>query len=198
MPSFFAYLGASRNSQNVAILRRDLLAFARTEGFEPIEQVVETANRTVPWRERAIGLLLDQAKRGDLILVACFSQLGCTHGEVFSVLEFAAQRGVSIMVAEYGALLDNTRHARGQALAFAVAAKIDAEFARIRSREGLQRARLDGRIGGRRKGSIGRLKLDPRFDEVRMLRSRMTPPKLALHFGVSEKTMRKFLHRHCI
>ncbi|EAP0894717.1 resolvase, partial [Salmonella enterica] len=66
-----------------------------------------------------------------------------------------------------------------------------------RTREGLQRARLEGRIGGRRKGSTGRLKLDPQRDKVGELHALgLTTPKLAKYFGVTEKTMRKFLARH--
>ena len=93
--------------------------------------------------------------------------------------------------------MDGSLNAQIQAAAFAMASMIEVEFTRARTREGLQRARLEGRIGGRRKGSTGRLKLDPQREKVGELHALgLTTPKLAKYFGVTEKTMRKFLTRH--
>ena len=93
--------------------------------------------------------------------------------------------------------MDGSLNALIQATAFSMASMIEVEFTRSRTREGLQRARLEGRIGGRCKGSTGRLKLDPQLERVKELHQlELSIPKMARHFGVTEKTMRKFINRH--
>lgn len=198
MPRYFAYLRVSRDSQDVANQRLGLLDFANSRGYAPLVVVEETASRSVPWRERALGsLLTEQAQRGDLLLTSEFTRLGGSPGQVFSILETAAERGVTIIITKNGTVMDGSLNAQIQAAAFAMASMIEVEFTRARTREGLQRARLEGRIGGRRKGSTGRLKLDPQRDKVGELHALgLTTPKLAKYFGVTEKIMRKFLARH--
>lgn len=198
MPRFFAYLRVSRDSQDVANQRLGLLDFANSRGYSPIMMVEETASRSVPWRERKIGQLLTQeAERGDLILTSEFTRLGGSPGQVFSILETAAERGVTIIITKNVTVMDGSLNAQIQAAAFAMASMIEVEFTRARTREGLQRARMEGRIGGRRKGSMGRLKLDPQRERVGELYGLgLRAPRLAKHFGVTEKTMRKFLARH--
>lgn len=198
MPAYYAYLRVSRDTQDVANQRLGLLDFANARGFAPLVLIEETASRTVPWRERAIGaLLLERAQPGDFVLTSEFTRLGGSPGQVFSMLEAAAERRVTIVITKNGVVMDGSLNAQIQAAAFAMASMIEVEFTRARTREGLLRARQEGRIGGRRKGSVGRLKLDPRKDEVGELsRLGLSVPKLARHFGVTEKTMRKFLARH--
>lgn len=198
MPRVFAYLRVSRDSQDVANQRLGLLDFANMRGYSPVQMIEETASRSVPWRERQIGFLLtEQAERGDLILTAEFTRLGGSPGQVFSILETAAERGITIIITKNGTVMDGSLNAQIQAAAFAMASMIEVEFTRARTREGLQRARMEGRIGGRRKGSTGRLKLDPQRERVGELHALgLTPPRLAKHFGVTDKTMRKFLARH--
>lgn len=167
MPRYFAYLRVSRDSQDVANQRLGLLDFANSRGYAPLVVVEETASRSVPWRERALGsLLTEQAQRGDLLLTSEFTRLGGSPGQVFSILETAAERGVTLIITKNGTVMDGSLNAQIQAAAFAMASMIEVEFTRARTREGLQRARLEGRIGGRRKGSTGRLKLDPHRDKV--------------------------------
>lgn len=198
MPRYFAYLRVSRDSQDVANQRLGLLDFANLRGYAPLVIVEEIASRSIPWRERALGsLLTEQTQRGDFILTSEFTRLGGSPGQVFSILETATERGVTIIITKNGTVMDGSLNAQIQATAFAMASMIEVEFTRERTREGLQRARLEGRIGGRRKGSTGRLKLDPQRDKVGELYVLgLTAPKLAKHFGVTDKTMRKFLARH--
>lgn len=198
MPNYFAYLRVSRDSQDVANQKLGLLDFANRHRYSPLEIIEETASRRLPWRERAIGaIVLEKAQRGDFILTPEFTRLGGSPGQVFSILETAAERGVTLVITKNAMVMDGSLNAQIQAAAFAMASMIEVEFTRERTREGLQRARLEGRIGGRRKGTVGILKLDPRLEEVRELhRVNLPPPRMAKHFGVTEKTMRKFLKRH--
>lgn len=160
--------------------------------------VEETASRSAPWRERELGkLILETSQTGDTILTSEFTRLGGSPGQVFAILETAAGRGVTIIITKTKTVMDGSLNSQIQASAFSMASMIELEFTRSRTREGLERARLEGRVGGRRKGSTGRLKLDPSRERIGELHHLgLSTPKLASHFGVTEKTMRKFLARY--
>jgi putative DNA-invertase from lambdoid prophage Rac len=198
VPTYYAYLRVSRDSQDVKNQRLWLLDYANAKGYAPVQIVEETASRTIPWRERLIGkLLLETAQPGDFILTSEFTRLGGSPGQVFSILETAAARRVTLIITKTQTLMDGSLHAQIQAAAFSMASMIEVEFTRARTREGLERARLEGRFGGRPKGSTGRLKLDPQRERVgELYKLGLSIPKLAKYFSVTEKTMRKFLVRH--
>lgn len=198
MPTYFAYLRVSRDTQDVKNQRLWLFDYAHANGCAPLVIVEETASRSSPWRERELGtLILETSKKGDTILTSEFTRLGGSPGQVFAILETAAERGVTIIITKTKTVMDGSLNSQIQASAFSMASMIELEFTRSRTREGLERARLEGRVGGRRKGSTGRLKLDPSREKVGELHHLgLSTPKLALHFGVTEKTMRKFIKRN--
>lgn len=198
MPNYYAYLRVSRDSQDVANQRLGLLDYANRQGYAPVIMVEDTVSRSLPWRERLIGrLLTEQAQPGDIVLTAEVTRIAGSPMQVFSLLEVAAERGITIIVTKMGLVLDASLNGQIQAAMFGIASMIEVEFIRARTREGLQRAAAEGRVGGRRTGSTGKLKLDPRKAEVGELHELgVSTPKLAKRFGVTEKTMRKFLARH--
>ncbi|WP_459203496.1 recombinase family protein (plasmid) [Ralstonia pseudosolanacearum] len=198
MPTYYAYLRVSRDSQDVANQRLGLLDYANRHGYAPVVMVEDTVSRSLPWRERLIGkLLTEQAQPGDIVLTSEVTRIAGSPMQVFTLLEAAAERGITIAVTKMNLVLDASLNGQIQAAMFGIASMIEVEFIRARTREGLQRARLEGRVGGRRKGSTGRLKLDPQRERVGELHALgLTTPRLAKHFGVTEKTMRKFLARH--
>lgn len=195
---YFAYLRVSRDTQDVANQKLGLLEYANRRGFTPIELVEETASRSVPWRERALGVLLQtMAQRGDMVLCAEFTRLGGSPAQVFSILECAAERGISIVITKNDLVMDGSLHAQIQATAFALASMIETEFIRARTKEGLARARMEGRFPGRPKGSTSKLKLDPMKDQIGELYALgVSVPKLAERFSVTDKTMRYFVRRN--
>lgn len=198
MPNYYAYLRVSRDTQDVANQRLGLLDYANRQGYSPVVMVEDTASRTLPWRERLIGrLLADTAQPGDVILTSEVTRIGGSPMQVFSMLEIAGERGITIIITKMGLVLDASLNGQIQAAMYGIAAMIEVEFIRARTREGLQRAAAEGRRGGRRPGSTGKLKLDHKKSEVgELFQLGLSAPKLAKRFGVTEKTMRKFLARH--
>jgi len=198
MPTYFAYLRVSRDTQDVANQRLGLLDYANRQGYSPVAMVEDTVSRSLPWRERLIGkLLTEQAQPGDIVMASEVTRIAGSPMQVFTLLEVAAERGITIVITKQNLILDTSLNGQIQAAMFGLASMIEVEFVRARTREGLQRARNEGRIGGRRKGSTGRLKLDPQRERVAELHAlELSAPKMARHFGVTEKTMRKFLARH--
>lgn len=197
-PRYYAYLRVSRDSQDTDSQELGLLHWANGKGWGPLQFEREIVGRSKPWEKRAIGTLLTQTMQpGDYLLAAEFSRLAGSPTQVFTLLACAAERKITVAITKNNQIMDGSLNAQIHAAAFGIASMVEVEFLRLRTREGLERARAEGRIGGRKKGTTGKLKLDPRIEEVRTLYDyKISARKLADIFKVTEKTMRKFIARH--
>ena len=129
-----------------------------------------------------------------LVLGLC--RLSGSSVQALSLLGVAVKRGLIIVITQTGHVMDRSLNSQIYASGFSLAPMIEVDFLRARTREGLARARSEGRVGGRQKGSVGKLKLDPRLAEIRELYELGGKiPKLAKHFEVNVKTMRLFVRR---
>lgn len=197
MPNYYAYLRVSRDTQDVANQQLGIFDYANDAKFSPLIKIEDTASRSLPWTKRQIGKLLQEtAQPGDIVLASEFARLGGSPMQVFSIMQAAIERGITIIITKAKITLDASMQGQIQAAVFGMAAMIEVEFIRERTREGLRRAALEGRVGGRPKGSTGKLKLDAIKEQVGELHAlEVSTPKLAKRFQVTEKTMRKFLAR---
>ncbi len=196
MPSYFGYLRVSTKSQEVESQKLGLLEYANRHGFAPMELIEETASRAADWRTRALGRLLERATKGDVILSPEFTRLAATPGQVFTFLEAASAKGVILHITKTGTIMDGSMQSQLLASAFSMASMIELSFIRERTREGLQRARLEGKRLGRPPGSQGRLKLDGQDEIIRgYLAIELSKRKIARALHVSYNTLDRYLER---
>lgn len=199
MPRFFGYLRVSTDGQGVESQKLGLLEYANARGFAPMVLVAETVGRATDWRARKLGELLDQAGQGDVICTPEFTRLGASPGQVFSFLEAATSKGVVLHVTKTGTVMDGSVQSQLLASVFSMASLIELQFIRERTREGLLRARAEGKQLGRPRGSMGKLKLDGREDEVKgLMLLGLSKRKIALKMQVSYNALRRFIDRNGI
>lgn len=197
MPSYFGYLRVSTDGQEVQSQKLGLLEYANRQGFSPIEFLSETVSRSVDWRKRGLGDLLEKAQNGDFILTPEFTRLAATPGQVFSFLEAASKKGVIVHITKTGTVMDGSVQSQLLASVFSMASMIELVFLKARTKEGLQRAKAEGKTLGRRRGSTGRLKLDERTDEIKgYLAIGLSKRKIAGVVGVSYNTVDRFIKRN--
>ena len=194
MPQYFGYLRVSTKMQDVESQKLGLLEYANRLGFAPMELVAETVSRTKRWRGRALGALLDRAAKGDIILTPEFTRLGATPGQVFSFLEAATAKGVILHVTKTATVMDGSVQSQLLASVFSMASMIEISFIQARTKEGLQRAKNDGKRLGRPPGSGGRMKLDGQEDVIKgYLAIDLSKRKIAKALGVSYNTIDRFI-----
>ncbi len=90
--------------------------------------VEDTVSGKSAWRERAIGKILEKAKKGDSIIAAEVSRLGRSALQVLEIMELAAQKGVSVHIAKNRMILDGSMQATITATILGLAAQIKREF----------------------------------------------------------------------
>uniref|UniRef100_UPI0039F7106C recombinase family protein n=1 Tax=Sulfuriferula sp. GW6 TaxID=3345112 RepID=UPI0039F7106C len=195
-PKYFAYLRVSRDTQDTANQKLGLLEYANRLGFAPLKIVEDTQSRGVSWRQRALGALLVEASAGDVILSPEVSRLGGSALQVLEFLHEALAKGVYVHVTKSRFIFDDSLQATIQATVLGLAAQIEREFIRVRTREALARRRAEGKPLGRPKGSQGSLKLDGREDEIAgYLALELPRRKIAKRLKVSYNTLALFIER---
>lgn len=198
-PKYFAYLRVSRDTQDTANQKLGLLEYANRLGFAPIKIVEDTQSRGVSWRQRALGALLEEASAGDVILSPEVSRLGGSALQVLEFLHEALGKGVYVHVTKSRFIFDDSLQATIQATVLGLAAQIEREFIRVRTREALARRRAEGLPLGRPKGKQGSLKLDGKEEEIAgYLALGLTQRKIAQRLGVAFNTLSLFIKRKAL
>ena len=105
------------------------------QNIAPLEFIEDTASGTTPWRERTIGILLDQGTTGDVIVVAEVSRLGRSILQVLEILEIAAKKGVSVHIAKNRMIMDGSMQSTITATVLGLVAQIEREFISSRTKE---------------------------------------------------------------
>ena len=196
MPNYFGYLRVSTDGQDVDSQKLGLLEYANRHGFAPMELIAETASRSADWRGRLLGALLAKAGRGDVILTPEFTRLAATPGQVFTLLEEAAAKGVILRVTKTGTVMDGSMQSQLLASVFAMASMIELSFIRERTKEGLQRARNAGKRLGRPPGKTSRLKLEEQLDVIKgYIAIGLPKRRMAKALGVAYNTLERFIER---
>lgn len=181
--SNFAYLRVSTDMQDNQNQKLSILDYCNSSHLSPLKFVEDTVSGKVSWKERKIGEILNQAKKGDVIVVAEVSRLGRSALQVLEILEFAANHKISVHVAKNRFVMDGSMQATITATILGLAAQIEREFISLRTKEALAKRKQDGKSLGRPKGLAQKLKLDQRTEEIIGY----------LKKGISKRSIAKFI-----
>ena len=96
--TIYAYLRISTDKQDVDNQRHGLLEYANSHKLVPLEFREDTVSSKIRWRERGIGKILEEARAGDVILAAEVSRLARSTLQVLEILEFAAEKEISVHI----------------------------------------------------------------------------------------------------
>ncbi len=164
--SNFAYLRVSTDHQDVNNQKLSVLDYCNAKNINPLKIIEDTLSGTVPWRERAIGKILENGTKGDIIVASEVSRLGRSILQVLEILEVAAKKGISVHIAKNRMVMDGSMQSTITATVLGLAAQIEREFISSRTKEALQKRKMDGMTLGRPKGQANILKLDAFRDEI--------------------------------
>lgn len=183
----YAYIRVSTDAQDLNNQRHGVIEYARKHNLEPMTFFEDTASGKKSWRERDLGRLLDQAKPGDVLLVAEISRLARSTLQVLEILQEAAKHEIAVHVAKSNMVMDGSLNSRITAVVLGLAAEIEREFISARTTEALARRKAAGLPLGRPKGRANaERKLDKRKDEIKGL----------LEKGVHKTSIARILECH--
>lgn len=162
----FAYLRVSTDRQDAKNQKLGILDYCNSQNINNLKIVEDTISGTTSWKDRAIGKLIEEGVTGDTIIVAEVSRLGRSILQVLEIMEIAAQKGISVHVAKNCMIMDGSMQSTITATVLGLVAQIEREFLSSRTKEALQRKKLEGIKLGRPKGQSNVLKLDAFRDQI--------------------------------
>jgi len=191
----YAYVRVSTDRQTVANQRFEIERFCTENNISIDQWIEETISGTQLPEKRLLGLLLEKAKTGDLIVSSELSRLGRSMLMIMSVLYHLLINGVKIWTIKDNYRLGDSLQDKILAFAFGLAAEIERNLISQRTKEALARKKAEGIVLGRPKGrKSDRLKLTGHEAEIQlMIDENVSKTAIAHKFGVCRQTVSSFL-----
>jgi DNA invertase Pin-like site-specific DNA recombinase len=198
MPRNIAYLRVSTLDQDLEKNKADILHLANEKNLGKVEFMQEKVSGKVSWRQRKIAQVLEDLKKGDVILLSEFSRLGRSMLECMEIISIAMQKGIRIYTVKGNWQLDDSIQSKVMAMVFSMASEIERDLISKRTRESLKAKRLAGVKLGRPKGP-GKSKLDIYRPEIEALLSNGSTQKfIAARYNVTEATLSNWIKKNKI
>lgn len=153
----YGYCRVSTKSQDVEKQKYLLLDYANTNKFqfEEIIEIVSSSRKSM--KEREINTLLSKLLEGDCIYVSKLDRLGRNTREVLEIIDEIKNRKVILHIIKDNIIVDplDTNPITTMFLTLLSAfSQMERDFISERTKAGLEKARLDGKMLGKPKGAI--------------------------------------------
>lgn len=188
--SVFCYLRVSTDSQDVQSQRLGIEDFCRAHGWVDIEWVAdEGVSGAKDPSKRLLGKLLKKARSGDCVVASEISRIGRKLDMILNVIKDCTERGIKLYTVKDRYVLEDTIQSKVLVTVMGLAAEIERDLLRQRTKEGLRRAVERGVTLGRPVGrKSAETKLSRKSDDVERLMGK----------GMSKCAAAQKLHVHRI
>jgi len=193
----FGYIRVSSDKQTVENQRFEINNFAQKNNLPIDNWIEETISGTKGYDKRALGKLLKQVGKDDLIICAELSRLGRNLFMIMEILHICMKKECKVWTIKDNYRLGNDIQSKVLAFAFGLSAEIERELISQRTKEALARKKAEGVTLGRPKGKRAeKLKLSGNESAIRDLLSKgVSKSEIARIFHVNRMTVATFVNR---
>lgn len=182
----YARVSTSRQGQSLDTQREQLI----DAGCDP-QRIYSDTIRGTKWSRPGLDEVLDYARPNDTLVVTRLDRLGRSLVETVTTIADLAERDIAVRVLEPA--LDTSRPGDKVVVNIMIAlAQWERDLLIQRTREGVEHARAQGRVGGRKP----KLTPDQEAKVVKLVESGDTIGSVAEAFNVSRATISRVLKRH--
>ncbi len=165
-----AYIRVSTIEQDLKNQRYEILQYADKENINVTEWMEIKISSRKSTKERLIDTLLEKLNKGDTLIISELSRLGRSVGQIAIIASTLVDTGVRLISIKENMKLDGTPDIQTKIMLTMVSlfAEIERDLISQRTKAGLHKARLEGRLLGRPKG-LGKSQLDGKQDDIKRL-----------------------------
>jgi len=195
MAKIIGYIRVSTERQTTENQKVAIYEYCAREGLQVDDWISVSASSRRTSTERKIDLLLTQVAAGDTIIVAELSRFARSVGQIVILVNELVKREVRVICVKEGIKLNGSPDMQTKVMLtmFSLFAEIERDLISERTKEGLARARAQGKVLGRPKGP-GRSKLDGHAAEIReLLKLGVTKKRIADRFQTSPANLARWL-----
>ncbi len=161
MPAIIAYVRASSNKQDTDHQELEIRRHASKLKMEITTVVkVKVSSRKGPV-ERRIQEVVDQLRKGDILIVTEISRLGRSTSEIIQFINQVLNNGIRLIAIKQK--LDISRHDMQSKILvtlFSLLADLERDLISLRTKEALAAKKAQGQVLGKPKGTIQKSKFD--------------------------------------
>jgi DNA invertase Pin-like site-specific DNA recombinase len=196
MGETIGYIRVSTDRQTVDNQRLAILDYCHRNKFQVDDWIdVNMSSRRTP-AQRRIDELLERLKEGDRLIVAELSRLARSVGQIAVTVSTLLKKKVRFISIKESISLNGGQDMQAKVMItmFSLFSEIERDLISERTKEGLKRARAEGKLLGRPRGTLGKSKLDGKEDEIkRFLKGGINKTNIARYLNVSWSTLENFI-----
>lgn len=189
----FGYCRVSTQSQEVSKQKHSLLEYAHLNKFqfEEIYEVVSSSRKSK--KDREIDELLNKLSNGDFLYISKLDRLGRNTKEVLEIIEALKAKSVTLNILRDKIIIDPCKSDPITTMYLTLLsafAQMERDFISDRTKAGLERARAEGKLLGKKKGSISKnTQFEPHKDKIyELLNLGLSYQKIVDNIGVGSKS----------
>lgn len=194
----YGYLRVSTEDQDENSQRRGVDEFAAKNGLKIDEYVIDHGlSGAKEFKVRSIGKMIKKLEKGDTVIASEISRIGRRLVLVLDFIKICTEKGVNFFTVKDRYSIADTLQSKVILTVMGLCAEIERDLVRQRTKEGLSRARAEGKILGRPKGrktAPEKHKLNNKEVLIRSLMDEgLAQRKIAAIVKVNRNTLAKFI-----
>src|SRR5574344_1942173 len=191
----YGYIRVSSDKQTVENQRFEINNFCHKERIKIDGWIEETISGTKAYNKRALGRLLKQVQKDDLIICAELSPLGLNLFMIMEILNICMNKECRVWTVKDNYRLGEDIQSKVLAFAFGLSAEIERNLISQLTKEALARKKSEGVILGRKKGTKNKSTKYERNKKTiyLLLKKGYTKTEIAKQCGMHRATLYKYL-----
>ena len=194
----YCYLRVSTGMQTVESQRIGCESLALKKGLTIDEYVIDNGvSGTVSSQNRNLGKVLSKMQKDDVLICSELSRLSRSMTELITLLHNSLKKGIKIYSDKEGYELGDNIESQVVAFAFSLCADIERRMISARTKEGLARAKANGKALGRQVGFKTKTHVtDGKNHKYKMMRLKgLSKIQIAKKMHISYKTLQNWVQR---
>ncbi len=194
----YAYYRVSNSDQNYNSQKLGVEEYCKRCGYEIDKEVIDDGvSGTVKAKDRNLWKIIKEAKSGDWVITSELSRIGRSTTDVLQTLNTLSQKGVNVYFVKQAMQLDQSPMGKMITAILSAFAEMERDLISQRTKEGIERAKREGKHVGRPFSSTNTLyKLDDDRHYIGiMLMQGITYAEMARRCGVHRNTLKRYIAR---
>lgn len=193
----YIYLRVSSDDQSCENQKQGILKFCEYKGFKINKEIREEGvSGKISYKQRKLGKLIKQLKKGDILIVSELSRLSREMTDCFEITKILNDKQVEVYCVKENLKIGNDALGLMIMSVFAFSAQIERERISERTREALQKRKNEGVKLGRKQG-YSHCFLDAFKDDILQdLNSGLNKSQIAKKYNCTWSTLHRWIDKN--
>lgn len=189
----YIYTRVSTTEQDLASQMQGIYKYCEKNGITKFEIFKDTKSGSTSWRSREVNKIISNCEKGDRLIISELSRIGRSTLDVLDFLQEALKVGIEVIAVKNNITFDGGIQATIFATVLGLCSEIERDFIRLRTIEGMAKAKANGSKIGRPKGIQGKKKLDEKGAEMlKLVAAGVSDTAIARLLNVSRGTVARY------